>query len=377
MIVFKCGCGQQVQVRDEEVGKLIECTACRRYLIVPETGIRTEQPSEEPHQSVSESRVDPAEALSKAPGIAMVAWAKADANSQSDNPNPTASQAGASGVAKVSLVLGIASLFFSLLTGIPAILLAGITLTNMSDALRPQSRRFAMAGLVAACLGITVNFAAWFLFTDLMSDKASRLISKNNLKQIGLAFHNHHGAAGSLPGNIFDKDGKPLLSWRVAILPYIEQWQLYNEFKLDEPWDSDHNKMLIERMPKQYVPVKGKAKPGETYYQMFEGAWPQLTNKDGSVSLETIAKLNGAANTGLVFEAGEPVIWTKPADMLFDKNQPLPKLGGIFNGECNVLMCDGSARTLQKVPEEEALKLMIMWNNTAPFDLNKVLRPEK
>ena len=72
----------------------------------------------------------------------------------------------------------------------------------------------------------------------------------NNLKQIGLAMHNYHDARGRLPAAYtVDKDGKPLLSWRVLILPYTEEAALYKEFHLDEPWDSEHNKNLIARMP--------------------------------------------------------------------------------------------------------------------------------
>src|SRR2546421_177216 len=81
--------------------------------------------------------------------------------------------------------------------------------------------------------------------------------SANKLKQIGIAFHNHAGTYNSkLPSDILDKSGKPLLSWRVAILPFIEEDNLYKQFKLDEPWDSDHNKKLIERMPKLYAPLR-------------------------------------------------------------------------------------------------------------------------
>src|SRR5215208_5386317 len=78
--------------------------------------------------------------------------------------------------------------------------------------------------------------------------------ARENLKQIALAFHNHHDANGRLPGNICDKNGKALLSWRVQILPYLEEDKLYFEFKLDEAWDSDHNKKLIEKLPKTYAP---------------------------------------------------------------------------------------------------------------------------
>jgi len=86
---------------------------------------------------------------------------------------------------------------------------------------------------------------------------AGRGQSNNNLKQIAIAFHQYHDTYKSLPLHaIYSKDGKtPLLSWRVAILPFIEQDALYKQFKLDEPWDSEHNKKLIPLMPRIYMPV--------------------------------------------------------------------------------------------------------------------------
>ncbi|MBV9126015.1 MAG: DUF1559 domain-containing protein, partial [Planctomycetes bacterium] len=73
-----------------------------------------------------------------------------------------------------------------------------------------------------------------------------RIQSINNLKQIALAFHSMNDTYNFMPpAAICGKDGRPLLSWRVAILPYIEQQNLYNQFRLDEPWDSPTNKKLL------------------------------------------------------------------------------------------------------------------------------------
>jgi hypothetical protein len=195
--------------------------------------------------------------------------------------------------------------------------------------------------------------------------------STNNLKQIGLAFHNYHDAYNHFPGNIEDKDGKPLLSWRVAILPYLEQQALYNQFKMDEPWDSDNNKKLIEKMPKLYVPVRVKAKAGETYYQVFEGEDALFGPKKKPTILQIT---DGTSNTGMVFEAGDPVIWSKPVDMHFDQKKPLPKLGGLFDGECLVTMCDGSVKHLKKKPDEQQLKYMIMPSDGNVIDFDKLNR---
>src|ERR1700731_3796855 len=85
-------------------------------------------------------------------------------------------------------------------------------------------------------------------------EAARRAQCTNNLKQIGLAFHNYHSANNAFPrAAITDKQGKPVLSWRVAILPYIEQQELYKKFKRDEPWDSPHNKALLKEVPTTYV----------------------------------------------------------------------------------------------------------------------------
>jgi hypothetical protein len=193
--------------------------------------------------------------------------------------------------------------------------------------------------------------------------------SKDNLKQIGLAFLNYESAYAYYPGDILDKDGKPLLSWRVAILPFLEEDKLYKEFKLDEPWDSDNNKKLIEKIPKFYAPVRVKAKAGETFYQVFEG-------EDALFGLKKMPKIvsitDGTANTGMVFEAGDPVIWSKPADLHFDQKKPLPKLGGMFDGEILVAMCDGSVKHLKKKADEEQLKYLIMPADGNVIDFSKL-----
>ncbi len=71
----------------------------------------------------------------------------------------------------------------------------------------------------------------------------------NNMKQIALACHMYIDSHKRFPTDIVDADGKPLLSWRVAILPYLEQQGLYNQLHLDEPWDSDHNRQVLSSMP--------------------------------------------------------------------------------------------------------------------------------
>ncbi len=193
--------------------------------------------------------------------------------------------------------------------------------------------------------------------------------SANNLKQIALAFHNYASAYGDVwASDILDKNGKPLLSWRVLLLPFIEEAALYEKFKLDEPWDSENNKKLIEKMPKIYAPLRVKAKAGETFYQTFTGKNTLFVDHKPAFKLTNIP--DGTSNTGLVFEAGEPVIWTKPQDLAFDEKKSLPKLGGLFDGDFHVAMCDGAVLLLKKKADEKELKNLIMPadGNVTDFD---------
>jgi prepilin-type processing-associated H-X9-DG protein len=190
---------------------------------------------------------------------------------------------------------------------------------------------------------------------------AERITSQNNLKQIVLAMHNYHDSMGAFPpAALCDKDGKPLLSWRVAILPYVEQANLYNQFKLDEPWDSAHNKKLLERMPPIYSPGQVKTKePNTTFYQVFVGKGAGFEGRQG---LRITDFTDGTSNTVLVVEAGDPVPWTKPEDLPYDDKKPLPKVGGLHPDGFNAAFADGSVRFLRKAIKEETLRALITRN---------------
>jgi hypothetical protein len=193
-----------------------------------------------------------------------------------------------------------------------------------------------------------------------VKEEADRVRSFNNLKQLGLGMLNYAETFGHFPpAAIADKAGKPLLSWRVAVLPFIEQANLYREFKLDEPWDSDHNKKLLDKMPPVYAPPLKPAgwQPNTTFYQVFTGE-QTLFPPGKKMTLRDIK--DGTANTLLMVEAYEAVPWTKPADLPYDPARPLPQLGGIFHNGFQAVMADASTgRFLPKDIPPATLRALI------------------
>jgi prepilin-type processing-associated H-X9-DG protein len=186
----------------------------------------------------------------------------------------------------------------------------------------------------------------------------------NNLRQLMLAMHNHHDAHGRFPtAAIYDKRGKALLSWRVLILPFIEQNDLYKEFHLDEPWDSEHNKKLLDRMPSVYA-ATGEEKSNRTHYQVFVG---KDTCFEGKKGIRIFEIPDGTSNTIMIVEAANAVPWTKPEDLPFDADKPLPKLGGLYPGGFNAAFADGSVRFLKDSIKESTLRLLIQRNDGQPI----------
>jgi hypothetical protein len=173
-----------------------------------------------------------------------------------------------------------------------------------------------------------------------------RTVSANNLKQLALAVHLYCDAhKGRLPADVTDADGKPLLSWRVELLPYLEQKELYNEFKRDQPWDSDHNKKLLARMPKVFASPRVTVKAaGHTVYQGFAG--PGALFEPGKKMTMPASIPDGTSNTVLAVEASVAVAWTRPADLPFDEKKDLPDIGKAYGAKPLVALCDGSVRVL-------------------------------
>ena len=180
---------------------------------------------------------------------------------------------------------------------------------------------------------------------EAMKDRARDNVRLNQMKNIGLAMHNYHDVYGRFPAAaICDDAGKPLLSWRVAILPYIEHADLYDKFHLDEPWDSPHNKKLIDRMPDVYRRGDDQSTT-KTGFVVYTGDETAFTVKAGRKYADFE---DGLSETLLCVEVApdKAVTWTKPEDLVFDPADPKTCLGLGKTDRFIVLFGDGATRWL-------------------------------
>jgi hypothetical protein len=191
---------------------------------------------------------------------------------------------------------------------------------------------------------------------------AHRARSRQNLLTLGLAFLTY-ADRGTFPATtILSDDGRPLLSWRVHLLPRLGHEELYRQFHLDEPWDSDHNRSLIVEMPAVFArPGKqhrgGAGQPGRTPYLVPMGAGTALSAREETAYREF---KDGTSDTILVVEADREheVVWTKPADFEYNAQRPSaglvdPRLGGF-----SVLFVDGKVQFLKQDCALEALRAL-------------------
>jgi hypothetical protein len=354
MIRFTCECGKALQARDEQAGWTATCPACGRQQTIPDgsTAVQAGPPEHAP----------------AATGVRKDAGPFGTPEGEAEPAGPAVT----SGKAVASLVLGLLSFCLLLFAGIPAAILGGLALGDVRRGRgRVKGQGLAIAGLVLGLFGTLLTIPALlvgmlFPAVHRVREAAARVQSTNNLKQIALAMHNYHDVNGRLPpagtrGLPGRPGDKPLLSWRVAILPFIEQQGLYLQFRQNEPWDSPHNKALLPLIPKVYLqPGEQPGPEGLTKYQVFVGRGTAFEDLPQGVRLTDFT--DGTANTLLVVEAANGVPWTKPEDLPFDPNAPLPALGGRFRGVFLAAYADGSCMPVPRDTPEATLKALITRN---------------
>ena len=264
------------------------------------------------------------------------------------NPLSSERQQRTSGAAIASLILGIFSCGLSCLTGIPAIILGAVGLNRIRHSERAVSgprlsgQGLAIAGIILGSINMVVAPVLVGLMLPAVQaarEAARRTGCMSNARMLGLGMMNAESAHQLIPAAIVDTNGKPLLSWRVAILPYLEESELYSRFHLDEPWDSEHNRALIPLMPSCFVcpstPLDSTA--GRTTYLAAAGpgmalASPSVKKAIGSgVTLRGVPATSitdGMSKTVLILEVPpeNAVPWTKPEDFNTAPDQAAARL---------------------------------------------------
>ena len=222
---------------------------------------------------------------------------------------------------------------------------------------RRQNERLALtmkgdAALMPATNGVLI--AMLLPAVQAAREAARRAQATNNLKMIGLAMHNYYDVYKKFPRSSYAEDGKPLLSWRVHILPFVDQIELYKQFHLDEPWHSEHNKPLIAKMPVVFKNPKLDAADGEkglTNYLQPTGEFA-LFRRDKEPIFASIT--DGSSNTIAAVESEKKVIWTQPDDLEIDPEKPFAELN-FRPGGFLALFADGHVSLVPEGFPAEAL----------------------
>lgn len=196
---------------------------------------------------------------------------------------------------------------------------------------------------------------------------AARAETSNNYKQIALAMHNYYSANGTLPPVSMPTKKGQGLSWRVALLPYLEQDVLYRQFKIDEPWDHPDNLRLAAQMPDVFSPGRG-VRGDKTHVRLFVGP-RAIFDREERRKLEAIN--DGTSNTLMFVEATDPVLWIQPLELPFDPKGPIPPLGLKDHDYFQVAFADGSVRTIKKSVSVEKIKLLIDYKDGQVVNLDE------
>jgi prepilin-type processing-associated H-X9-DG protein len=157
----------------------------------------------------------------------------------------------------------------------------------------------------------------------------------------------------------------------VAILPYTEYDKLYREFHLDEPWDSPHNKALIEKMPAVFRSPKSKSAKGYTNYVVPVGGGALYSTQNDEPTNRHIT--DGMSDTIMLVEVGDEhaVPWTKPDDLSFDPQEPSKGIGRLYERGFNAAFCDGSVHFNNKSVDDKTLKAIFTRAGGEPIDWSK------
>jgi hypothetical protein len=277
-------------------------------------------------------------------------------------PPPNLNAPRTSKMAISSLIMGVCSFVFWILTGLPAVILGVVALVRIN---RSNGR---LTGNGLAIAGICTGGLATFLILPIMialllpavqaaREAARRNVSMNNLKQMMIAEQNALDTGGAFPAT-GDKT-KSQLSWRVRILPFIEEEALYKKFRLDEPWDSENNRALIGQMPQLFESPGVDLPAGKTCYLAVTG--PGTAFDDGTKGPTVRDFTDGLSRTVVVVEADpdQAVEWTKPDDWQFDPTKLRHGLGKLRRSGFLAGFADASIAFIHNDESDKAVHAMM------------------
>jgi hypothetical protein len=192
--------------------------------------------------------------------------------------------------------------------------------------------------------------------------------SRNNLKQLMLAMYNYHDIHAHFPpAVVIGPDGKTPHSWRVELLPILDEGALYKQYRLNEPWDSPHNKLLLRQIPDVFrTPFDDSKSTNSGYYALVGPG----TVFEGTKGIRVRDITDGTSFTFALVEAKRDIPWTKPADIPFAPDKPVPQFGGFVKGHFTAATADGACRVLRFADfKGDDLKWLIMRNDGHPMQL--------
>ncbi|MEZ6057087.1 MAG: DUF1559 domain-containing protein [Planctomycetaceae bacterium] len=205
--------------------------------------------------------------------------------------------------------------------------------------------------------------------------------TKQSLHDLAIAMHNYHDNHNRLPSPGKSHDGKAGLSWRVHLLPYIEQAPLYNEFHLDEPWDSPHNLTLLDRMPKLYT-SPDVTQAGFTTFRLVAGQASGSNSQQQPVVTAFTAEegsrfrdlSDGMTNIVLVVSSGPStaVEWTKPETIPFNETNPLAEFGSPAGKSFYVVAGDGRVHSIRPDADPAIVARLLLCNDGNPVNFADV-----
>lgn len=183
---------------------------------------------------------------------------------------------------------------------------------------------------------------------------AKRTEAASNLRQIAIGFHNFHAANNGLPNSVYVSEYGKKYSWRIAILPYIGEQEIYDQYRFNEEWNSPHNTRVTSRMPDFF-----RSDMDDT--QTTSSSWYMLTGPKGALDTESswhiqdLSNRDGTSKTIIAVEAKQNIHWAHPVDIALAPEDKIPSFGGYHKGGFNAMFADASIQFVDENTSPEVV----------------------